>query len=271
MTLNPFKAVYYFIIRFLMKTTPAPYIAQLSDFKRLSYEIRPGDVILVSGRSRVSEVIKIVTQSHWSHSALYIGRLHDIHSENHRKVIESNYNFEPTQQLIIETEIGKGTVVSLLSNYENEHLRICRPRGLRQEDANAIINFCIQHIGSEYDVRQFLDLARFLFPWHWLPRRWRSSLFQHNAGKVTKEVCSTLIARAFGMVDFPLLPHILVEEEEQRFELLHRNPRLFTPSDFDFSPYFDIIKYPFFSIDGSGLYHQLPWNREKLYHDNPLD
>lgn len=252
-----------------MKTGPASQVAKLSDFKRLSYEIRPGDVILVSGRSRISEVIKIVTQSHWSHSALYIGRLHDIQSEAHRKIIEDNYNFEPTQQLIIETEIGKGTVVSLLSNYEHEHLRICRPKGLRQEDANTIINFCIEHHGNRYNIRQFLDLARFLFPWHMLPRRWRSSLFQHNAQETTQEVCSTLIAKAFAMVDFPLLPHVRIEEQGQKFELLQRNPRLFTPSDFDFSPYFDIIKYPFFLLDGSSLYRNLPWNKERFYHDNP--
>ena len=51
----------------------------LCDFNRLCYEMRPGDVVLVEGRSRVSEVIKIISQSPWSHSALYVGRLCDIH------------------------------------------------------------------------------------------------------------------------------------------------------------------------------------------------
>ena len=46
-----------------------------NDFKQLCYEIRPGDIILVEGRSRVSEVIKLITQSPWTHSALYIGHL----------------------------------------------------------------------------------------------------------------------------------------------------------------------------------------------------
>ena len=39
------------------------------DFERLSFEIRPCDVLLVEGRSRVSEVIKTITQSVWTHSA----------------------------------------------------------------------------------------------------------------------------------------------------------------------------------------------------------
>jgi len=252
-----------------MKSGPSVKTVKLTDFKRLSYEIRPGDVILIAGRSRVSEVIKIITQSHWSHAALYIGRLHDIESLAHRKVIESRFPCDPNDQLIIESEIGKGTVVSPLSNYRHDHLRICRPRGLRQDDANKIINYCIENLGREYNVRQIFDLARFLFPWHWLPRRWRSSLFEHNAGEVTKEVCSTLIARAFTSVDFPILPHINTQSQGRKFEMLHRNPRLYTPSDFDFSPYFDIIKYPLFVLDDGGQYHHLPWNRDKVYHDNP--
>ncbi len=32
------------------------------DFNRLKYEVRPGDVILVEGRSRVSNIISIITQ-----------------------------------------------------------------------------------------------------------------------------------------------------------------------------------------------------------------
>ena len=40
------------------------------DFDRIRFEIRPADVLLVEGRTRVSDVIKTITQSPWSHSAL---------------------------------------------------------------------------------------------------------------------------------------------------------------------------------------------------------
>ena len=53
----------------------------LLNFDRLSYELRPGDVILVEGRSKVSEVIKMTTQNPWTHAALYIGRLYEIEDE----------------------------------------------------------------------------------------------------------------------------------------------------------------------------------------------
>ena len=61
----------------LTKEGPPPE-SPLCDFKRLSYELRPGDVLLVEGRSRVSNVIKQITQSSWTHSALFIGRIYDI-------------------------------------------------------------------------------------------------------------------------------------------------------------------------------------------------
>src|SRR5207244_11252982 len=44
-----------------------------NDFDALLRVIRPGDVILVDGDQRVSQVIKYLTQSTWSHSVLYVG------------------------------------------------------------------------------------------------------------------------------------------------------------------------------------------------------
>ena len=35
--------------------------------------LQPGDVLLVEGNSRVSVAIKYLTQSTWSHAALYVG------------------------------------------------------------------------------------------------------------------------------------------------------------------------------------------------------
>ena len=59
-----------------------------SDFERLRYELRPCDVILVEGYSRVSRVIRWITNSPWTHAALYIGRLHDIEDEQARERLQ---------------------------------------------------------------------------------------------------------------------------------------------------------------------------------------
>ncbi len=234
----------------------------LCDFERIRYELRPCDVLLIEGRSRISDVIKQITQSSWSHSCIYIGRLHDIDNTALRKKLERHFNGDPNVQLVIEGYLGRGTIVSPLENYKGDHIRICRPRGLTRQDAQQVSAFAIHKLGTDYDVRQIIDLARFLVPWSILPRRWRSSLFVHHAGNSTKTVCSTMIAEAFASIDFPILP-VIKQHKESGVELYARNPRLFTPRDFDYSPYFEIIKYPFISFLENS-YRNLPWNREGL-------
>jgi hypothetical protein len=41
--------------------------------ERLLAVLKPGDVLLVEGHSRVSSAIKYLTQSTWSHAALFVG------------------------------------------------------------------------------------------------------------------------------------------------------------------------------------------------------
>jgi hypothetical protein len=230
------------------------------DFDRLSFEIRPCDVILVEGRSRVSEVIKNITQSPWTHSALYVGRLADIDDPAVREHVSWMYDGDPDDQLLIEPLLGQGTVVTPLNKYANEHLRICRPQGLSRKDVQKVIAYAAKHIGYDYDIRQLLDLARFLLPYGFMPRRWRSSLFEHNPGDSTKTVCSTLIAAAFTSVQFPILP--VIHRNGENLRMFKRNTRLYSPKDFDYSPYFQIIKYPLLGLNDLAVYRQLPWDQE---------
>lgn len=232
----------------------------LFDFEKIRFEIRPADVVLVEGRNRVSRIIKQVTHSGWSHSALYIGRLYDIDDVQLRARIKKYYKGHPEEQLLIESLMGQGTIITPLSRYKDYNLRICRPRGLSREDAQKIIGYSINHLGMRYSLRHIMDLFRFMFPWGILPRRWRSSLFVHNALKPTEEICSSLIATAFQAVHFPILPEIV--QDKEGLTLVSRNPRLYTPKDFDFSPFFDIIKYPMLPFIGEGIYRHLPWTED---------
>lgn len=236
----------------------------LSDFDRMRYELRPGDVLLVEGRSKVSDIIKMITQSIWTHSALYIGRLQDIDDPELRLHIEKFYPDCADDLMIIESLLGKGTIVDSLNKYQNEHVRICRPRGLTRPDAQEVTHYAIRQLGTDYNVRQLLDLARFMFPYMLLPRRWRSSLFEHNAGRPTKTVCSTMMAEAFALVHFPIRP-VLHQDEEGKIRMFRRNSKLVTPPDFDYSPYFDIIKYPMLDFDELAVYKKLPWDRNGVH------
>ena len=228
----------------------------LSDFNKLKHELHPCDVLLIEGRKRISRIIKLITQTSWSHSALYIGRLHDIEDKAMQEKVAKFYHGDVRDQLVIESLLGEGTVVSPLNKYANEHTRICRPRGILHQDAQKVISYAIKHLGIQYDFRQILDLGRFLLPWPLLPRKWHSTLFNYKPGNIAKESCSALLTEAFQSVNFPIMPQI--EQDGETLKILKGNPRLMTPKDFDYSPYFEIIKYPM-SLSKSEIYQNWPW------------
>lgn len=238
---------------------PALVPTYLCDFDKIRYELRPADVILVEGRNRVSSVIKQITQSYWTHSALYVGRIHDIEDPQLRSRIKKYYKGPMDEQLLIESLMGHGTIVTPLARYRDYHLRICRPLGLTGKDAQRVIAYAVGRLGMRYSLRHIFDLFRFLFPWGILPRRWRSSLFEHNALKPTEEICSLMIARAFESVRFPILPEI--GHDKSGYFLVQRDPRLFVPRDFDVSPFFAIVKTPMLTLNKESAYHHLPWRK----------
>lgn len=256
------KFLRIWVEKWLNQETPPPSFPQI-DFEKLRYGLRPGDVVLVEGRTRVAEVIKLITQSRWSHAALYIGRIHDIEDPELREQIQKFSTFDPSDQLIIEGLLGQGTILNVLSEYQRDNLRICRPSALSHADAASVIAFAVAHLGTPYNFRQMIDLARLLFPWSIIPRRWRSSLFRSNAGEPTRTVCSSMLAEAFNAVDYPVLPAFKRLENEQ-VELIKRNAKLFTPADFDYSPYFKILKFPFWGEVDKAHYRELPWNQDGL-------
>lgn len=262
------------ISRYLAKERPAVR-SFLCDFEHISHEIRPADVILIEGRSRASALIRHITFSSWTHAALYIGRLHDIDDPHVRNRILAHYpDIQPTEQLIIESKLGEGTVINRLTNYELDHLRLCRPTGLIHADAQHVIAHATERLGRSYNVRQFIDLGRFFLRGWLIPARLRSSLFNYTPNQATEDICSTMIAESFMSVKFPVLP-LIQKEDKKAYVLIPRNPKLFTPSDFDYSPYFDIIKYPIFHIARPAHYRDLPWNDGYFSNDeygvNPIN
>lgn len=214
---------------YLLKTSQESR-GYLCDFNHILETVRQCDVLLIEGRSRVSEIIQAITYSPWTHAALYLGHPDEIENPEFREIAKRHAERFQTSQLLIESDIGLGTVISPIEKYKNDHIRLLRPMGLKMFDAQKVIDAAMGRLGTHYNIRHILDLFRFFLPWRLFPRRWRSSLFQSTALKPTREICSSMIAGAFSAVNFPILPN--------------HNPRLFTPSDFDYSPYFAVIKYP---------------------------
>ena len=193
--------------------------------------IEPGDVLLVEGNNRVSGIIKYLTQSTWSHAALYVG------------TIDGAAEPDGEPHVLIEANIGEGVTSAPLSKYFPYHTRLCRPVGLSFEDRNTVCRYAINRIGFGYDTKNILDLMRFLIPLP-IPQRWRRRMIAFGSGDPTKIICSALIAQAFDAVRYPILPKITRAGSRQaRREILHiRDSSLYMPRDFDISPYFEIVK-----------------------------
>jgi Permuted papain-like amidase enzyme, YaeF/YiiX, C92 family len=219
------------IARYLEKPEPGYAPGAPSDVETLRALLKPGDVILVEGNNHIAGVIKYLTQSTWSHAALYVGPIGE----------RCDANGEPL--VLVEANIGEGVVAVPLSKYAHTHTRICRPIGLSEEDAARVCTYAAERIGFDYDLKNILDLARYLFPMP-VPQRWRRRMMTLGSGHPTRIICSALIAQAFDTVRYPILPKITrVENEQARQEILEiRHSTLYAPRDFDISPYFSVVK-----------------------------
>src|SRR5271170_2458099 len=219
------------IARYLQKPVAGYEPFTPSDPNALRRSLQPGDVLLVEGNNRVSGVIKYLTQSTWSHSALYVGQLPGCASAAG----------EP--HVLIEANVGDGVVSAPLSKYTKFHTRICRPVGLTEADCAVVCAYAVERIGFAYDLKNIIDLMRYLLPLP-VPRRWRRRMLALGSGDPTRLICSALIADAFRAVRYPILPKIkLIGSRQAREEILEiRHSSLYCPRDFDISPYFNVVK-----------------------------
>jgi hypothetical protein len=225
-----------------------------SDPETLRATLQPADVLLVEGNQRLSAAIKYLTQSTWSHAALYVGD-----------------RFSPggdEEKVLIEVIVEEGCIAVPLSKYRNYNTRICRPVGLTPPDREAVVGFMIDSLGLRYDTKNLVDLMRYLLPTPPVPVRWRRRMIALGSGDPTRAICSSLIAEAFGRVRYPILPLIadtlnrevpatMAVSRHSRAEILHiRHHSLYTPRDFDLSPYFRVVKP---TIERGFDYKALTW------------
>lgn len=233
-------------------------VIRLSDFDRLSRTLQPGDVLLIDGRSRLDEALKTVTSSRWSRACLYLGQLHDVADPALRRQLSEYLPCSVDTRLILEARLDSGIRLQTLSVLEHEHLRICRPRGLQQEESGAALRHVISRLGLGAQRSWFAILA-LLLPWGWLPRRWRCSLFATMAGSLLRQLVGTPIGEAFEFVQFPVLP-LVKQQRDGKARLFSRQPGIYFAADFDHSPYLDVIKYPFVDQLDNARIRLQPWN-----------
>lgn len=142
--------------------------------------LRPGDVFLLEGNRRVSTAIKYLTQSTWSHAALFIGTAHNLAL--------------PTGHCLIESDTQEGVRTVSIQAYQGLNTRICRPVGLTEEDCQRVIDHAIARLGHQYDLCNFWDLARYLIATPPVPQAYRRRMIALGSGDPSRAICSTLIA-----------------------------------------------------------------------------
>ncbi len=248
-----------------------------NDLAGLRRHIKKGDVILVEGDQRISEVIKYLTQSSWSHSAIYIGDELWRRNPAARDALLEKFG-EEAQHLMVEATVEDGVTASPLSKYIDFNIRVCRPYNLRREDLHTVLDEVLGQIGYRYDIRHLVDLMRYFLPVSFVPRALRRNALEFGSGLPTQVICSTLIARAFERVRYPIVPQVTRHEEEESeprglvdwvrrrplppYGLFHMPPiTLTTPRDFDISPFFEVIKFNIIA-DMQFDYRRIRWAEE---------
>lgn len=212
--------------------------------------LQVADVVLVEGHSRFSVAIKYLTQSTWSHAAVYVGQL--------------VFGADPQpRHCFVEADAVDGVRMVGLAAFAEFHTRICRPVGLDEAARARIVAFLLGQVGQQYDMRNVIDLARYLLPTPPVPVRFRRKMLSLGSGDPTQAICSTLVARAFETVHYPILPMAApdgsahVDCPDCVAAVFHaRDSSLLVPRDFDVSPYFQVVKP---SLVGGFDYKALIW------------
>lgn len=208
--------------------------------EQVAVVLRRGDVLLVEGTSRFSSAIKFLTQSTWSHAALCVG-----------------------DGLLCDVDVVEGVRRVPLAAFDGVHTRICRPVGLSAKDVDAVCDFMLARVGYSYDLKNVFDLVRYLVRTPPVPDRMKRRMIALGSGEPTRAICSTLLAQAFDSIRYPILPEVELHEadtpggREARAEILHiRHHSLYTPRDFDTSPFFRIVKP---RLEGGFDFRRLVW------------
>lgn len=214
--------------------------------------LEKGDIVLVDGNTRISTAIKYLTQSTWSHACLYVGEK----------------GADSSEQNLLEADLKNGVHLTNLDHYAHFNLRICRPVNLSDEEVRELTEFAKQRIGHKYDLKNVVDLIRYVIQKPAVPTRYRRSMISLGSGEPTKAICSTLIAESFQSISYPILPRRNRQSGQHGEVPLFYRPHFthFTPRDFDLSPYFRIIKP---TIEKGFDHHSLAWEESDVEAPSP--
>ncbi|HKJ24275.1 MAG TPA: lipo-like protein [Myxococcota bacterium] len=248
-----------------------------NDVEALLRHVAQGDVLLIEGEQRISQVIKLLTHSTWSHTAIYIGdELLQRGGELRERALEAWG--DDANHMIVEA-LMDGVVAEPIHKYAHLNLRLCRPHRLRPEHLKTVLDDTVAAIGWRYDLRNVVDLAKHFVSVWVFPSRLRRERERMGSDVQTEVICSSLIGQIYQRVGFPVAPTVTYPAGvggldpartgimrrffvrrgfEPQAVFRRRHPTLLTPRDFDLSPFFESIK---FNTIAGGLfdYQRIQW------------
>ena len=186
------------------------------DLQSLVAVLRPGDVLLTDGKTRIAALVRRITGSTWSHVSMYVGPLDD----------------GPDPRCIVEADIAEGVRAVPLSEFDGLRVRALRPADLRDTDRRRVADWVVSRIGDEYDIAHAWTLARRLLGLAWPGRLPRPPAYAPKGA--TRFICSSLLAHAFVLVGCPIAPAQGVRDTG----LDHR---YVTPRDFERASAFEVV------------------------------
>ena len=192
--------------------------ATTTDPESLSAVLRNGDVLLTEGNTRAALLIKRLTHSMWSHVSMYVGPLEE----------------GPDPRCIVEADIAQGVRSIRLSELKGLNIRVLRPIGLNDAARARLAEWVVSQIGGEYDLKHAWVLARSFLGMP--PKASTPPAPNGIAESATRFICSSLLANAFALVGYPILPiHTAVTAVSTA------DHRYVIPGDFERASVFEVV------------------------------
>ncbi len=145
-------------------------IYNIEELKKI---LKPGDVINVHGDSLISKIIRVITQSYWNHSVMYIGD---------GKIIGANARYVEIEDL---------------NKYKNHEIRIYRHKYAKKADLDKIVAMAMGYEGRKYDYWQLLYLG-----WLFITGKRGNA---REIGSKNRFICSELVAKPYYTFGYPVI------------------------------------------------------------------
>jgi len=214
--------VFAALARYLAQPVRRHAPSSTGDTGALCALLRPGDVLLTDGNTRMAALVRCLTRSTWSHVSMYVGPLEE----------------GPDPLCIVEADIAAGVRAVRLSELQGLRVRALRPTGLVDADQRRLADWVVSRIGDEYDMAQAWALGRRFLR---LPLASHAPHAPHAPRSVAQGrmqfICSTLLAQAFLLIGCPITPTQIGIRDAWAVD-----HRYVIPRDFESASGFEVVR-----------------------------